>query len=202
MNILIIDDHHLFTAGLSVLLQELFSGANISTRHKIADATAEKNCYDLILLDYFLPDSKSMYGLLRVKMHYPATPIVIISSEIDSKIIQTCIDHGAKGFVPKSSTPSELLKAMTTILAGGTHVPYYCTTGLELQNPDGAKEVKLSARQKEVLSKVVVGKSNKVIAKELGISDQTVKSHVMAVLTALGAKNRTEAVYRSSDLGI
>lgn len=202
MNILIIDDHHLFSAGISVLLQELCAGANLTTADSISKALEKTNSYDLILLDYFLPDCKGFDGLVRIKMHYSAVPIAIVSSEIDSKTIRHCIDHGAIGYVPKSSTPKELLKAMTAILAGETYLPPYCVVDSQSLPFKPLVALQLSPRQKEVLTRVVMGKPNKVIAKELGISDQTVKSHVMAVLSALGVKNRTEAVYRAAVLGI
>jgi DNA-binding NarL/FixJ family response regulator len=202
MNILIIDDHQLFSAGISILLQELCPGANLTTADGISKALEKTNSYDLILLDYFLPDCKGLEGLVRIKIHYPAVPIAVVSSEIDSKTIRYCIDHGAMGYVPKSSTPKELLKAMTAILAGETYLPPYCVMDSQPLQIESQAALQLSPRQKEVLTRVVMGKPNKVIAKELGISDQTVKSHVMAVLSALGVKNRTEAVYRAAVLGI
>ena len=202
MNILIIDDHQLFSAGLKILLEELCPGACISTAFSISNAIEKTNAYDLILLDFFLPDSKEVGGLFRIRMHYPSTPIAVVSSETDLKKIRACVDHGAMGFVPKASTPKELLKAMTAILAGETYLPPYCVADFQSLKPVTVRSVQLSPRQKEVLTRVVVGKSNKIIAKELGISDQTVKSHVVAVLLALGVKNRTEAVYRAAVLGI
>ena len=202
MNILIIDDHHLFSAGLRILLQELCPGAHITTADSILKAVEKTNSYDLILLDFFLPDCQGVDGLVRVKMHYLAEPIAIVSSDIDLKTIRECIDHGAMGFVPKSSTPKELLKAMTAILGGETYLPPYCVTESQVVQTEAMAAMQLSPRQKEVLTRVVMGKPNKVIAKELGISDQTVKSHVVAVLSALGVKNRTEAVYRAAVLGV
>ena len=204
MNLLIIDDHQLFSAGLRILLQELCPGASIFTANSVSSAFEKSNTYDLILLDFFLPDSRGLDGLVRVKARYPATPIAVVSSDIDSKTIRECVDNGAMGFVPKASAPSELLKAITTILAGGTYLPRQCVGDLQPTEPlaDPSSSVQLTPRQKEVLTCVVVGKSNKTIAKELGISDQTVKSHVVAVLFALGAKNRTAAVYRAAFLGV
>lgn len=201
MNILIVDDHHLFSAGLGILLQELCPGVSITTAGSIAKALEKTDSYDLVLLDFHLPDCKLLDGLVRIKLHRPAVPIVVISSEVDSKTIRNCIDHGAMGFVPKSSTPKELLKAMTAILAGDTYLPPHCVVDVHSHSVESKAAQQLSPRQKEVLTRVVMGKSNKLIARELGISDQTVKSHVMAVLMVLGVKNRTEAVYRSAVLG-
>lgn len=201
MKILIVDDHQLFTAGLQILLQELCPGAIITTADSIGKVVCETGGYDLILLDFYMPGCNGLEGLSRVRLHCPAVPIVIISSDLDANTIRSCIDHGAMGFVAKSSRPAVLLKAMTAILAGETYLPAYCFTDLQYSST-AVPALQLSPRQKEVLARVVLGKPNKIIARELGISDQTVKSHVMAVLAALGVKNRTEAVYRSAVLGI
>jgi two-component system, NarL family, nitrate/nitrite response regulator NarL len=202
MKILLIDDHRLFSAGLEILLQELCPGVNITVADGIAKALEKTNSYDLILLDFFLPDCKRLDGLLRIRRHYSDVPIAIISSDLDARNIRDCIDHGAMGFVSKSSTPKELLKAIKAILSGETYLPAYCVTDLPPLQRHATPVIDLSPRQKEVLTLVRMGKPDKVIAKELGISDQTVKSHVVAVLSALGARNRTEAMYRAASLGI
>lgn len=202
MNILIVDDHHLFSAGLQILLQELCPGSNVIAVGSIVKAIEKTDAYDLIFLDFLMPDSIGFDGLVRIRTHYPSVPIAVISSELDANKIRGCIACGAMGFVPKSSSPKELLKAMTAILAGETYLPPQCITDPKELAPALMLNLQLSPRQKEVLKLVVMGKSNKVIGKELGISDETVKTHVVAVLSGLGVKNRTEAVYRAAVLGI
>lgn len=202
MHILLIDDHQLFSSGLRVLLQELSPGAQISTAATLAEAENKCEPFDLILLDLHLPDATGFEGLARLKLHFDATPVVVVSSEEDPRRIRECIGHGAMGFVPKTSSSAELFSAMVQILGGKTYLPASCVSGLEAPVDDSVRGVHLSPRQREVLMKVVQGKSNKVIARELGISDHTVKTHVMAVLGVLRVSNRTEAVYRAAAMGI
>lgn len=202
MHILLIDDHQLFSSGLGVLLQELSPGAQISTVATVAAAEEKTDPFDLIMLDLHLPDTAGFDGLERLKLYFDATPVVVVSSEEDPYRIRECIKRGAMGFVPKTSSSVELFSAMKRILGGETYLPPTCVTGLGKQVDNHAKGVHLSPRQREVLMKVIQGKSNKVIARELGISDHTVKTHVVAVLAALSVSNRTEAVYRAAAIGI
>ena len=204
MQILLVDDHQLFSAGLSILIRELSPEAEVSVANNVQKAIEASRPFDLILLDLHLPDATGFEGLDRLRTAYEASPIVILSSEENPQRIRDCIHRGAMGFVPKSSSTSELFIAMKQILEGKTYLPPGCMAPAASEPSAGAysEKTQLSPRQHEVLMKVVQGKPNKVIARELGISDQTVKSHVVAVLAALQVNNRTEAVYRAAAIGI
>lgn len=202
MRVLLVDDHQLFSAGLSVLLEQLSAGALVVCVTSIARALEKPGDQDLILLDLHLPDANGFEGLRRLKAAHGGTPIVIVSSEYNPLRIRDCIQWGAMGFVSKSSSAGELVRALTLILAGETYLPPPCVAMDRAGSAGKIGPVHLSPRQTEVLHGVVQGKPNKTIARELGISDQTVKSHVMAVLSALGVRNRTEAVYRAAALGL
>ena len=202
MHILQIDDHALFSAGMGVLLREMAPGATVVTATDVAHGLAQPGRFDLILLDLHLSDATGLDGLTRIRSAHEATPVVVVSMEQNPARIRECIQFGAMGFVPKSSTPAELFKAVGLILAGQIYLPPACIASVADPNGFSPGKFQPSPRQREVLLKVIHGKSNKVIARELGISDHTVKSHVMAVLALLGVKNRTEAVYRAAALGM
>ena len=202
MNILLVDDHQLFSAGLGVLLEELSPGVRITTANRVATALKQVGLFDLILLDLHLPDADGFSGLRALKAKFDATPIVIVSGEESHQQIRESVELGAMGFVPKSSSPDELFNAMRLILGGETYLPPSCIALADSQVSQKLSHTLLSPRQREVLLKVIQGKSNKIIARELGISDQTVKSHVMAVLSAMRVNNRTEAVYKAASVGI
>lgn len=204
MRILLVDDHQLFSAGLKILLEELSPGVDISISNTVAKALQESGAFDLILLDLHLPDADGFNGLTKLKAQFEAIPIVIVSSEESPQRIRDSIQQGAMGFVPKASSPQELFNAMRLILSRETYLPPSCLAPFDVcgQGIQSPSAIQLSPRQHEVLMKVIQGKPNKVIARELGISDQTVKSHVMAVLTAMGVSNRTEAVYKAASLGV
>jgi DNA-binding NarL/FixJ family response regulator len=204
MQVLLVDDHRMFLEGVSALLKEVEPGISILTATSIAQAVEIKGAIDLILLDLHLPDAFGFNGIERLRFAFEASPIVVVSSEDAPSHIEECIQHGAMGFVPKSSSASELFTAMKRILAGQSYLPQHSINGklgFTPNAPDNEK-VHLSARQREVLMKLIQGKANKVIARELEISDTTVKTHVIAVLAALGVNNRTEAVYRAVSLGM
>jgi len=141
----------------------------------------------------------------------PTVPVVVLSGEDDPQMIRTTIQHGAMGFIPKASTPEVLVQALKLVLARSVYLPPAAldasdeSTPLRAADPAGRSDANLlgiTQRQLEVLRCVIQGKTNKVIARELDISDGTVKQHLSDVLLRLGVKNRTEAVYAAAKLGL
>lgn len=197
VRILLVDDHPLFSNGLRMLLHELEPAAQIATASTVAMALAAVGPFDLVLLDLHLPDARGLDGLQRIKQHMEDTPVVIVSANENPSLIRHCIQQGAMAFVSKTASSAELFIAMERVLDGETYLP----TGSLLASP-AAPQIHLSPRQQEVLAKVIQGKANKVIARELGISDTTVSSHVAAVMAALDVHTRTEAVYRAASIGL
>jgi DNA-binding NarL/FixJ family response regulator len=116
---------------------------------------------------------------------------------------QSSIALGARGFFPKSAAPELLLQAIRLVQAGGVYVP----VGVLADFQDGLPPAKagttgLTPRQHDVLQALLRGLPNKLIARELGLTDGTVKIHIAAILRALQARNRTEAVVRARALGV
>lgn len=207
MNLLLIDDHSLFSQSLRFLLREMNADIQITVAGNIADAVGHPGPFDLVLLDLHLPDTSGMLGLQAVKGRYPDAPVVMLSSEEGLGVIRAAIDAGAMGYVPKSSTPEVLMAAMQLILAGGTYLP----TGFLLSTDATGRTAaqgqatlsplsQLTDRQKAVLLKVVQGKANKAIARELSIAESTVKSHLSSAYQVLGVTSRTEAVVKAAKL--
>jgi DNA-binding NarL/FixJ family response regulator len=199
MRILVVDDHQLFANGLCMLLRELAPGVHIATASTVAQALGTPGPFHLVLLDLHLPDARGLDGLLRIKQRLDSTPVVVVSADENPAHIRSCIQQGAMAFVSKTAASSELFEALQRVLNGETYLPP--ASILEPHRP-AEPQVHLSPRQQEVLAKVVQGKANKVIARELGISDTTVNSHVAAVMAALDVHTRTEAVYRAAAIGL
>jgi DNA-binding NarL/FixJ family response regulator len=131
----------------------------------------------------------------------------VLSGEEDPRQVRRAIDAGAAGFIPKSSTPEVLLSALRLVLADGVYLPAVALKGIAAggtEAPVSADRIgdSLSERQIDVLRKAVQGKANKVIARELSISEGTVKAHLSAAFRALGVHNRTEAVYAAARSGL
>ncbi len=211
MNLLLVDDHALFREGLKFLLRGLDKELVIDEAESCAAATERQGGfpYDLILLDLNLPKLGGLDALAAIRAAFPGTPIVVLSGEDDPRMIRATIEHGAMGFVPKSSTPEILIGALRLILAHGVYLPLSALDSDALTpvapeakvNPDAVLR-NLSTRQVEVLRCVIKGQPNKLIARNLALSESTIKAHLSAVFRALGAHNRTEAVYAAAKLGL
>lgn len=211
MRILIVDDHALFRQGLRFLLRDLDAKLEISEAGDCAQAVAlGAEPFDVVLLDLHMPGVAGLAALEAVRQAFEASRIVVLSGEEDPRQIRRAIDAGAVGFIPKSATPEVLLSALRLVLADGIYLPTVALRGVDdpaaaaapsEMTSDRLRET-LSERQVDVLQKAVQGKANKVIARELGISEGTVKAHLSAAFRALGVHNRTEAVYAAARSGL
>ena len=168
--------------------------------------------YDLVLLDLKMPGMNGMDALGALRTAIPGTPLVVLSGEEDPAVVRAAIDGGAMGFIPKSSTPEVLIQALRLVLAQGVYlpatvldpaysVPASTSSSVQASRGDGGLPG-LTPRQMDVLRCIIKGKPNKVIARELDVSEGTVKAHLSAVFLALGVHNRTEAVYAAAKLGL
>lgn len=164
---------------------------------------------DLVLVDLHMPGANGMDALGAMRAAFEASAVVVLSSEDDPRLIRQSIEMGASGFIPKSSTPQVMIAALRLVLAGGTYLPPHVLLGFSGAAPEAAPaEVSahsvdgLSARQLEVLMKAVQGKANKVIARELQLSEGTIKAHLSAAFRTLGVQNRTEAVFVAAKVGL
>ncbi len=212
MRALLIDDHSLFRQGLKFLLSDLDKGIDFLEADSCEQALAipREGKVDLVLLDLNLPGRKGVDALDAIRQAYDASIVVVLSSEDSPAAIRRVIEHGASGFIPKSSTPPVFIAALRLVIAGGTYLPAHAISAepaqtSAVQAADGRKRTMiegLSERQVEVLLKAVQGKANKVIAKEMDLAEGTIKAHLSASFRALGVQNRTEAVFAAARLGL
>ena len=203
VKILIIDDHGLFRAGLSHLLKSLDSESEVDDIGTIAQLSAfASHSFDLVILDYHLPDSSIEENLVKVWQHWPEVRILVISAESNPLKIQQMIDRGACGFIPKSADPQVLGAALRLILAGGIFIPSELVLYIQSQPSESIDPLdQLSQRQKDVLRWVIKGYSNQAVATRLGISLDTVKAHLSKCYRALGVHSRSQAIIRCEQLG-
>jgi DNA-binding NarL/FixJ family response regulator len=162
-----------------------------TSQEEVLAAVAGEPAFDLVLLDLNLPGATGLSCLHALRRRVPTTPIVIVSAVGDPKVMQDAIMGGASAFIPKSAPSLVLINALKVILAGGTYMP----TGIvaALRNAEGAAHNELTLRQRRVLELLSTGLSNKRIARELQISEITVKAHVSAIFRKLGVSNRMQA---------
>jgi DNA-binding NarL/FixJ family response regulator len=207
MQILLIDDHPLFRSGIAAVVAELAAAIQcieVSRCEEALRLIASGAQFELILLDLNLPGMDGLTGLVKLRDATPATPIVILSATENTAKIKQAMSAGAMGYIPKSSSCDIILNALRLVFSGGVYLPINllhtaAETGKANPNADGDV---LTARQHEVLSLMVKGKSNKEIAYLLGMAENTVRVHVAAILKFLDVKNRTEAGYAATHRGL
>lgn len=203
MKILLVDDHPTFRDGLKFLLSSLDAELEFLDASDLASAQQYSGGpkIDLILLDLCLPGTNGLDAVRGLKQAYAESMLVILSGVEDDNIVYQSIDLGAAGFIPKSSTQQVLIAALQLVLAGGIYVPPRHSGSSGVASPYWAREMlnSLSARQRDALCKALQGKPYKIIAREMNISESTVKVHLSHAYHALGVGNRTGAVYLLGD---
>ncbi len=151
-------------------------------------------------------------GLTLLRRQCPDVPIVMISGIADSREMMDALDRGAAGFIPKDLPSTTIVKALELVLAGERYVPSRIVSDLSLMARDpghrrkmahaaGSQLNELTVREHEVLSLLLEGKSNKEIARQIGIKEVTAAFHLGGVFKKLGASNRTQAVTTAIRLG-
>jgi DNA-binding NarL/FixJ family response regulator len=224
MKVLLIDDHPLILSALQTVIESLNEKVQVvgveSAGEARAALTASRD-FDLVLLDLQLGDADGFDVLEEFRKDYPSLPVVVVSASDRSSDVIRSIDLGAMGFVPKRTGRETLAQALSLVMAGGIFVPSMAlnagatTQASTMQQRAGAalmqsisehasaagfqttaafEGLSLTRRQTDVLALLLQGKPNKVIARELGVSVETIKDHVAAVLKALGVSSRTQAV--------
>ena len=205
MNIMLVDDNPLFLEGVRMVLQKLDEQVHIQSCGSCEEAlTRLDDEYDLILLDINLPGISGLDGLQQIRHRSPATPLVVMSASEDRNKVMQAIEQGARGYIPKSSTPDIILTALQLVLSGGVYLPMAI---LDEVNSPQAKTTKadgqsLTPRQVEVLKLLAEGHSNKAIGNQLNLAENTVRVHVSAILRFLDVSNRTEAGVAASRMGL
>lgn len=212
--LIIIDDHALIRDALHSLLQSHSIAASMAAYSSVPEAikaaTAAEPPFDLALLDLGFPGipQRSIAALEDFRLALPMLPVVVISANDDRDTVLNCLDSGAMGFVPKNASSKIIIDALSIVAAGGVFVPAHVAGSGSADggqtaahvDPTRAQLQQLTPRQLDVLRLMIKGLPNKLIARELQLSDNTVKAHVSAVLRAFSARNRTEAVLVASRL--
>ena len=207
MRILVVDDHPLIQVALQHVLEELDAGLEHFQAHDARtarDVLAVSPSIDLILLDLTLPGCDGFVFLRELRLEWPGIPVLVLSATHDRATIESALDMGAMGFIPKTANANLLLDAMRLVLAGGVYVPTESSgfDGPRVRPVAKPSELGLTARQADVLKLLVQGKPNKLICRDLRLSEGTVKVHVSAILRALNVHTRTQVVIELARRGV
>jgi two-component system, NarL family, nitrate/nitrite response regulator NarL len=167
--------------------------------------------FDLILMDWHMEGLSGAEALSALREANPRAQLVVLSGEKNPSLIRSVVEQGAVGFIPKDIAPEALLDALQTIAGGGIYLPAAVLAGIDAPGDSSpASPLRdivqafpaLTQRQSEVLCSALRGLPNKLIARELGISDGTVKTHLSVIFRELGVQSRTEAVYVAARRGV
>lgn len=220
LKILVADDHSLVRDGLRFALTELptqVEVAEASNAAEVRQAIIDQPAINLVILDLHMPGANDLELLKSICNSYPDIPVIVLSASEDQRTMQRAIEHGAAGFIPKSGANSVLLSALQLVLSGGVYIPSEILTGTSQQDAGTQQDTESSSsgqasraaaleaftgRQLDVLELMAAGHSNKVIARELGLSEHTVKIHLTAIFRTLGVHNRTEAAIACREMGL
>ncbi len=205
MNVVIADDHPLVRDALARVVRQLDPQARVS---EAGDYGGLLDCIggsapDLVLLDLNMPGMDGLHGVRRLRERLPAVLMVVASGQDDPATIRAALGTGVNGFIPKTDPPALLLQALRVVSMGGTYIPQRTLADFaDGQPPRRPSASGLTPRQLDVLRLLQKGEPNKTIARQLGLTEGTVKIHIAAILRALQARNRTEAVVRSREIDL
>lgn len=208
MRVLVVDDHPLFRDGIVSLLEAAgFEIAGQLDNGSEAVEAAGRLQPDLILLDISMPEMDGLEALKRIKSEHPDIQVVMLTVSEDDQDLMEAIKAGANGYLLKNLNASQFLEMIYGLEQGEAAITRKTTARLmqgfsELSNRRPEPEVKLTARELELLFLVADGLSNKTIAQELSVSENTVKYHMRNIMQKLDAQNRTEAVTYAIQLGL
>lgn len=198
MRALWIEDHPLIADALELLLQVALPTLSLDKARTLAEGEqlVASIPYSLVLLDWWLDAHDGAHSLQRLRERGCLAPVVVVSGDDRELVMRQAWALGVAGFVRKSGSPQELLTTLQAALAGqrAPLPPAAPRRGLPTLDP-ALLYPDLSPRQLEVLRALLRGASDRQIAEALDIGETTVKSHVRAVLQALGVRSRNEAAH-------
>ncbi len=194
IRLLLIDDHAMFRTGLHLLLRSALPNLEVIKAGAIDEALQQVLPPDLILLDVQLQGLNGLDGMALLRRRWANAPIVVLTANPSPDVMRMAMEQGASAFVSKEQTADDILSVVRQVLA--------------LAHADGASPPAahtpsgLTPRQCEVLDQLCLGLTNKAIGRKLGLSENTVRVHVQAILAHLGVSNRSEAAFAARRKGL
>ena len=204
IHVLIVDDHSVVRRGLRMFLADDPDFAIVGEARDGAEAVAQARALrpDVVLMDLLMPgmDGITATGIIRGEL--PDTEVIALTSVLEDAAVVGAVKAGAIGYLLKDTHSDALCRAIKAAAAGQVQLAPQAAARLlrEVRTPD-SPEV-LTARETEVLRLLAAGKANKQIAAELGIGENTVRTHVSSILAKLGVQSRTQAALYAAHTGL
>ncbi|TMM01087.1 MAG: response regulator transcription factor [Actinobacteria bacterium] len=204
IRVLLADDHAVVRSGLTQLLATVEDvevvGAAADGAEAVDLALAERP--DVVLMDLSMPVMDGIEAIRRLRGRDPEARIVVLTSFSDRERILDALDAGAIGYLLKDAEPDELIRGVRAAAAGEAPLAPKAASAVLTARADQRPVAELTPREREVLGALARGKANKQIARELGISEKTVKAHLTRVFESIGVTDRTAAALWAQRHGI
>ncbi len=185
---LLIDDHAMFRSGLNMVISMAMPQAVVSQAASVEEALSlATQTPHIVLLDIKLNGSSGLEGIASIQRQWPGVPVLMLSSQDEPETARLALARGAAAFVSKAETAEKIIDVIQQVLRGDM-------VGVNPQQ-NNPEERRLTPRQREVLELLHQGLSNKLIARKLALSDNTVRRHVQDILEYFHAVNRSEAIF-------
>lgn len=200
IRILVVDDHILLRQGIAGIVAPEHDMEVVGEAENGADAIAQFNRLrpDVTLMDLQMPVVPGIEAIAGIRVQAPDANIVVLTTYHGDVQAVRALKAGARGYLLKSSLIDELLTAIRTVHAGRRYIPADVAQDIAMH----AAEDPLSPREIDILTLVAAGQANKVVARELSVSEQTVKAHLRTIFQKLGVSDRTQAVTTALRRGI
>ncbi|MBV9338266.1 MAG: response regulator transcription factor [Solirubrobacterales bacterium] len=198
IRILIVDDHAVVREGLRAFLgvQPGFEIVGEAADGEEAVERATQLEPDIVLMDLVMPTLDGVSAMRALRRRCPRCRVIVLTSFLEDERLLPALEAGAAGYLLKNSQPAELARAVRAAHSGEAIIDPTVAARLVhalSDRPQGTAFDRLTSRERDVLTLIASGRSNKRIALELGISEKTVKTHVGHVLAKLGVTDRTQA---------
>jgi DNA-binding NarL/FixJ family response regulator len=200
IRVMVVDDHPLMREGIAAVIggqADLVLVGEASDGHEAVEAYLRLRP-DVVLMDLRMPGMDGIEAITAIRAQAPQARIIVLTTYRGDVQVVRALSAGASGYLLKSLLRRELLDTIRDVHAGARRVPPEIAAGIAEHLSDES----LSGRELEVLQCVAAGNANKLVAAELGISEETVKAHMKNILAKLGARDRTHAVTIAIKRGI
>ena len=200
IRVLVVDDHPIMRVGIAAIIEATPDMTVVAQAGSGEEAVElfEKHLPDITLMDLRLPGMSGVEAIRTVMARHRNAKFVVLTTYEGDEDIHQALQAGARSYIIKGMPHDALVSALRRVHAGGRFLPQPVSRALSSRIPN----CDLSSREREVLNRIVQGRSNKEIASDLGITESTVKCHVSVILMRLNVSDRTQAVVTALQRGL
>ncbi len=213
LRVVVADDQNVVREGLAMLIGLLDGIEVVATAADGADAVEQALLHrpDVVVMDLRMPNLDGAQATARIRSELPQTHVLVLTTYADDDALFPALRAGALGYLTKNASAEEIERALLAVARGETHLAPEVQQRLVAASLDASEAVRvsrvnlpdgLSAREAEVLTLIAAGLSNSEIARELVLSNATIKSHVNHIFAKIGARDRAQAVHYAYDHGL